>query len=372
MEISGANSERIIALSRTVAVVVGTFATWLWTKQAGPTDSVVRLSLSIGMVLYTLGSLALLIATYYRPQPVHFRSLCSILLDISAVSAGLYLAAGFLDATAVFYVWIMLGSGLMYGTFYLVFSAVVSVILFGLVWALSPYWRDQPHFSLLIVALMIVVGPYLTILTNRLHATRREMLWQANHDALTGLLNRRAFGEVLEEQFTGRSENVEHMLLCLDLDRFKAVNDTAGHAAGDELLKNITSLFEQNIDRPHTIGRLGGDEFAVLLSNASAEVGRQCAERLRSEVASYRLAWGTDIFEVGVSIGVAPASAVTDIDGWLRLADAACYAAKNNGRNQVHVVANIDGLADTQVIRKLVLDAQAAPRTDDIAQRRRQ
>ena len=144
-----------------------------------------------------------------------------------------------------------------------------------------------------------------------------------------------------------------HVLLYCDLDRFKDVNDVAGHAAGDKLLTDIGEIIVKSIRRDDLSGRMGGDEFCVLLRDCSLERGREVAEEIRSKTTGYRLAWGTEYFSVGVSIGVAPSDAVNDAESLFRLADAACYAAKNAGRNRVHVVDPRTDLLDTRRIRQL-------------------
>ena len=143
------------------------------------------------------------------------------------------------------------------------------------------------------------------------------------------------------------------MLLFCDLDRFKEVNDIAGHAAGDKLLTDIGDIIRQSVRRDDLCGRMGGDEFCILLHDCALERGRELAEEIRSKTTGYRLAWGTDYFSVGVSIGVAPSDAVNDAESLFRLADAACYAAKNAGRNRVHVVDPRTDMLDTQKIRQL-------------------
>jgi len=99
---------------------------------------------------------------------------------------------------------------------------------------------------------------------------------------------------------------------------------------------------------------MGGDEFCVLLRDCGLERGRELAEEIRSKTTGYRLAWGTDYFSVGMSIGVAPSNAVNDAEPLFRLADAACYAAKNAGRNRVHIVDPRTDLLDTQKIRQIL------------------
>lgn len=167
----------------------------------------------------------------------------------------------------------------------------------------------------------------------------RKIAHQACHDALTGLVNRHEF----EHRLKRLIENVhnhggQHALCYLDLDRFKVVNDTCGHAAGDELLRQVTSLFQSCLRGRDTLGRLGGDEFGVLLENCPLGSAQVIAQALRRLIDDYRFVWDDKTFRIGVSIGLAPINQATkDIATALTTADSACYVAKETGRNRVHV-----------------------------------
>ncbi len=166
---------------------------------------------------------------------------------------------------------------------------------------------------------------------------RERLTWSSSHDALTGLTNRAAF-EVLLEQATEHAATEPFCAMFIDLDRFKQVNDTGGHAAGDALLRSMAHELATQVRKSDTVARLGGDEFAVLLSQCPLSQARDIAEKLRNAVHSYRLLWEGVSFGVGASIGLVAVDAsyatATDV---LRAADAACYAAKQNGRNRVAV-----------------------------------
>ena len=166
---------------------------------------------------------------------------------------------------------------------------------------------------------------------------RERLAWTSSHDSLTGLANRAAF-EVLLERATARAQGEPFCALFIDLDRFKHVNDTGGHAAGDALLRDVANELAAQVRKSDTVARLGGDEFAVLLSNCPLVQAEAIAEKLRSAVVAYQLPWEGHVFGVGASIGLVPvdASYATAADV-LRAADAACYAAKRQGRNCVAV-----------------------------------
>ena len=145
------------------------------------------------------------------------------------------------------------------------------------------------------------------------------------------------------EQATAASRRQPFCALFIDLDRFKQVNDTGGHAAGDALLRDVAQLLAAQVRKSDTVARLGGDEFAVLLNSCPLAQAQLMAEKMRSAVVDYRLTWEGDLaFSVGASIGLLPvAGTYSGAAEVLRAADAACYAAKRQGRNCV-VVATAD------------------------------
>lgn len=164
---------------------------------------------------------------------------------------------------------------------------------------------------------------------------RERLAWASSHDSLTGLANRAAF-EVLLEDACARAEREPFCALFIDLDHFKQVNDTSGHAAGDALLRDVAQVLVQQVRKSDTVARLGGDEFAVLLDRCPLPQAQVIAETLRGAVVSYRLAWEGTSHSVGASIGLVPvAGSMATATEVLRAADAACYTAKRQGRNCV-------------------------------------
>ncbi|MES2047366.1 MAG: EAL domain-containing protein [Pseudomonadota bacterium] len=167
-----------------------------------------------------------------------------------------------------------------------------------------------------------------------------EMTYQATHDALTDLVNRREFERRLENAIQSASGE-QNAIAYLDLDQFKIVNDTCGHSAGDELLRQITGLLRMSLRANDTLARLGGDEFGVLLEICPAYYAMQIAENLRNIISDFHFVWEDKTFPVSVSIGLvnfgghgAERKGMTEI---LRIADSACYTAKDLGRNRIHV-----------------------------------
>ena len=174
------------------------------------------------------------------------------------------------------------------------------------------------------------------------HDLGEKVIYQASHDALTGLANRSEFDRHVNELVTlvheERAERAEHALCYLDLDQFKVVNDTCGHLAGDELLRQLGDLLRKHLRRHDFVARLGGDEFGVLMYDCSIAEATKACEKIRDMISDFHFGWEDRSFVIGVSIGV---SAINETSGsaveLLKEADAACYAAKDQGRNRVHV-----------------------------------
>jgi len=172
----------------------------------------------------------------------------------------------------------------------------------------------------------------------------RQMSYQAAHDALTGLVNRREFERRLEEAIeSGHRGDGQHVLCYLDLDRFKLVNDTSGHLAGDSMLREVAKLLRDAVRDSDTVGRLGGDEFGILLVGCPLEKARQIADDVCRAVGDHRFVWRDKIFNIGASIGLVEISRESGtLEELLAAADTACYVAKRQGSGRVVVYSARD------------------------------
>jgi diguanylate cyclase (GGDEF)-like protein/PAS domain S-box-containing protein len=182
-----------------------------------------------------------------------------------------------------------------------------------------------------------LVGTHVDI-TSRKKADE-QITFQASHDALTGLVNRREFEHRVERLLsTVKQDMGEHALCYLDLDQFKVVNDTCGHIAGDEMLRQLGSVLQDVVRHRDTLARLGGDEFGVLMEHCSLDDARRVATALQKAIQDYQFSWEGRSFRVGVSIGLVPITISTaNLTELLKEADAACYMAKDKGRNRIHI-----------------------------------
>lgn len=195
------------------------------------------------------------------------------------------------------------------------------------------------------------------------HKLHNKLEHQATHDALTGLINRMEFEEKLNQLLEDDSRpGVEHVLAFLDLDRFKIINDMAGHIAGDELLKSIATILKNNTRASDIVARIGGDEFAVILPNCSMVNAKSISDHIVKAVSTYRLHWEDKIYDVGISVGLVPFQPKQiPIDKLIARADAACYNAKHIGGDSVSVhVQNGDNTEELQTEIKMMPRITAA------------
>lgn len=179
---------------------------------------------------------------------------------------------------------------------------------------------------------------------SELRGIARQMSYQATHDALTGLVNRHEFERRLQEATeSGHRGDGQHVLCCLDLDRFKVVNDTSGHLAGDSVLREVAKVLRDAVRDSDTVARLGGDEFGMLLIGCPLEKARQIADDVCHAVGDHRFVWRDKIFNLGVSVGLVEVSRESGtIEELLAAADSACYVAKKQGSGRVAVYSARD------------------------------
>lgn len=186
------------------------------------------------------------------------------------------------------------------------------------------------------------VGVLISVFSSMRDAIQRyqtDLSFQTTHDPLTGLVNRREFERrIVAALNIAKSERSEHVLLYMDLDQFKVVNDTCGHTAGDEYLRQLSAMLVDRLRKHDSLARLGGDEFGVLLEHCPQDRALQIADQLLGEIQDFRFVWKGNSFTLGVSIGLVFINGQSEkFSRILKAADAACYAAKDAGRNRIHV-----------------------------------
>jgi diguanylate cyclase (GGDEF)-like protein len=286
---------------------------------------------------------------WQRPHVV--RRAVSVLHDVVAVSTAMYWGEEAASWVAAIYLLLILGPGIRFGSAFLWSAAAMSIGGFGAVYLASDYWQTQGRLSFNIFIMLVVVPPYLGALLTSLNRAKARLREQASFDPLTGLLNRRSFESEIDRSAATCSG--AHAMLFCDLDRFKAVNDSAGHAAGDKMLTEIAAILRESVRGDDLVARPGGDEFCLFLPGCAPDTARRIANRLLERVEGHRMTWHGDDYGVGVSIGVALGDGAPDSGVLMRVADAAAYAAKNAGRGRVCVVDADADQVDTRSVRSL-------------------
>ncbi|MHC3993792.1 putative bifunctional diguanylate cyclase/phosphodiesterase [Thiomicrolovo sp. ZZH C-3] len=190
------------------------------------------------------------------------------------------------------------------------------------------------------------LGLYNLSLETEVNRRTSQLRKMATQDGLTGLMNRQAFEQVLTKMMHQvKEEASEHVLCFIDLDQFKIVNDTCGHVAGDELLRQIAILLKEGLDETDVVARLGGDEFAIIYADVTPKTAEQKAQRLLQRIGAFRFLWEGKMFRIGASIGmVAIEKGCCTLAVLLSRADTACYAAKEEGRNRIHMATEDDSI----------------------------
>jgi diguanylate cyclase (GGDEF)-like protein len=341
------------ALARVVIVTAALlFAFSPFYARHAPDTMAVHLGRMTGVLAGIVTALILLSFTRW-PRPSKLRRLAGITHDVCANSVAVYLGGAGTGFFTVAYVVIILASAVRFGAAYMAYAALCSLVGFGLIHMFSPYWGSNVALSINVVLVLTVVPAYMYPLIRARQRGRQELERRATHDSLTGLMNRAGFEQQLEQLVV--PQHPAQVLIYFDLDRFKAVNDMAGHAAGDRLLSDVARIVRECVRAEDVCGRIGGDEFAVLMQQCTLALGTQVATRIKERIHAHRLDWDGAQYSVGASVGVVSSMSIEDAPSFLRLADAACYAAKNAGRNTIHVVDTARLQVDTGELRALHL-----------------
>ena len=200
----------------------------------------------------------------------------------------------------------------------------------------TPLWLSLTTKPIFLQGERVICSAFLDV--TEAHELSKKLSHHATYDPLTGLVNRREFEDRLQQTIKTAHEGRSNNALCyLDLDQFKVVNDTCGHTAGDELLRQLAPVLQDCLREDDVLARLGGDEFAVLIRNCSLHGAERIANAILRAVQEFRFAWQGNTFSLGISIGLVAIGRTETATNLLRRADVACYTAKDNGRSRIHV-----------------------------------
>ncbi|GAA1035039.1 hypothetical protein GCM10009557_41530 [Virgisporangium ochraceum] len=291
--------------------------------------------------------------------PRRVRAALATLAALFSSTALVQLSGGVIEAHFHFFVMVFVitfyqdwTAFLLAIAFVVVEHAVVGVVAPHAVYNHADAWANPVQWA--VIHALFLSGAAAAAVVNwslneRAQAAERSiadrLAYEASHDPLTGNLNRREFDrQVTMLLGDPRAQSGEHAVCLMDLDQFKIVNDSSGHAAGDEVLRQVTGLIRGRLGAQDQLARIGGDEFAVLLVDRGLADATAFAEDLRTIVCEHRFAVAGRLYSIGLSAGVVALDPLNDPDGIdaLGAADAACYAAKEGGRNRVHVVTPND------------------------------
>ncbi|MBI3899468.1 MAG: GGDEF domain-containing protein [Gammaproteobacteria bacterium] len=290
---------------------------------------------SLALGIYIGYTLVIFVWIYYSPKKSVLRRILYTLGDRGMTTAGLLLFGEWITPAYVLYLWLDVGNAARYGRQYLYLSTVCSTIGFGLVLFYNEYWQS---LGLLGIGLWfgIMSSPYYAgLFLRRLNEANERLNELATHDSLTQLPNRAFLYERLNEAIAAAERHKRtFVVLFVDLDDFKQVNDSRGHAAGDEALRAAARQLSESVREADTVARLGGDEFVILLLDAAdnerrhIDIGNNIRDALRL--------YTPDRLSASIGIATYP-SCGTDAETLVRHADRAMYAAKRAGKQQCHV-----------------------------------
>lgn len=304
---------------------------------------VVSKSLVIGALGYIAYAFLWILVVRFSLLGVTLRRTIAAILDQALPALGMYLA-GFLAGLVA---WVpalgSIGSGLRYGTRYTWLSSIVGGPLMAIAFYFSDDWSTIPSVAGGIVLVNVLVPLYVVALVQKLEFAKRELELRAahfeeatRHDYLTGLLNRAGFAQVLDELFVPASDKHEiNAVLLLDLDGFKAINDACGHAAGDQILKEVAESLKHCVRISDKVARLGGDEFGVLLRHILDEKSAEAVvAKMLKAIADIPMA--RKDLKLGASVGICvlPHPDLRTYEDILNSADCLMYEAKAAGKNQ--------------------------------------
>lgn len=340
------DSEHVQALVRIAIAILGllyVFFVYANDKLTADQSHVPYLGLFI-----VSGSIGIFTLIVIWPHISPARRLMGMVFDYGMVSYFMYVME---DSGILFfpvYLWVTIGNGLRYGTRYLYTAMVMSIVSYAVVLGNSAYWREQWGFSTGLLAGLIALPVYFSILLKQLSRQHDELkkLYEqtarhATHDSLTNLPNRKRFHDQLAETIASARQNDRTFtVLYLDLDGFKAINDDLGHVIGDQLIERTARRLELCVRKDDMVARVGGDEFIVLLQDVALSDVSRIAEKIVDSLSKPFLLAGKAL-TITTSIGVAtyPHDG-TDVDALIHNADSAMYDAKRNGKNGYRIFSN--------------------------------
>lgn len=279
-------------------------------------------------------SLAVFVGILIYPQVSVVRRILGITGDVGATTYALYFLGDVATPFFGIYLWNSIGNGFRYGAKYLYLSSALGVLGFTFVLTTSEYWATHRALGAGLLIALIALPVCMASLVRQLHTALAHMRTMATYDALTSLPNRHSFYEQLQQTLKiSEKNNTSFVVVFIDLEGFKPINDALGHAAGDEVLKSVANKLKQCVRRGDLAARIGGDEFVLILSDIDSPVLLSTTHKIIDTIASVREITGKSV-KLSSSVGIAtyPNSGCT-VDELIAHADAAMYRSKRAGKN---------------------------------------
>jgi diguanylate cyclase (GGDEF)-like protein len=261
-------------------------------------------------------SIGIFISILVGPQISVARRILSMFMDIAATTFN------------------ACGNGFRFGPKYLYLSSALSIVGFTFVLATSEYWASHLTLGIGLLLVLLVIPMYFASLSRQLHDALARMHTMATHDTLTGLPNRHSFYEQLQQTLKlAERSGSSFAVVFIDLDGFKPINDSLGHAAGDEVLKSVARRLKQSVRSDDVVARIGGDEFVIILSIIEATGLLPVVRKIINIIATpYTVSGKTITLTSSTGVATYPDSGRT-VDELVACADTAMYRSKRNGRN---------------------------------------
>lgn len=315
-----------------IAVISGSYlAVAVSTNGLGSTAMLHVMALLVVVIPYSIG---ILIYILVDPQVSVTRRVLSMFMDIGATTYALYFLGEISTPVYGVYLFNACGNGFRFGTRYLYASSALSIIGFTFVLATSKYWASHLTLGVGLLIVLFVIPMYFASLTGQLHAVLGHMRKIATHDNLTGLPNRHSFYEHLQQILRSAENNhTRFAVVFIDLDEFKPINDTLGHAAGDEVLRSVANRLKQCVRHDDVVARIGGDEFVIILSGIETISLLSVIHKIITAIAvPYTTTCKAVALTSSVGVATYPGNGRT-VDELVAHADAAMYRSKRAGRN---------------------------------------
>lgn len=285
------------------------------------------------------------------PGRYPWRIVTGQIVDFGSISINILMCGELALPVLGVYLWVIIGNGCRFGLPYLISAISISTIFYSIVGLNEPFLAEHKYLTIGIGITQMFVPFYFAVLLQRLNETRDRLEFLSDYDELTGLLNRRKFGQLIQGEFERLHRTpAPFAIAMIDIDHFKAINDTLGHLAGDQVLRAVAESMKKSCRSVDSVSRYGGEEFAILLPGMGNTESFSLGDRIRENIAQSAMAIENMTCHVTVSVGVACWNDKYErVEDWIKAADDVLYSAKKGGRNMVVIAPGREDNMSTPV-----------------------